>query len=307
MAPLPAAAVVHHAFGAGLVLTAFGFGFRHGIDWDHIAALTDITSSQETPRTSIWFATLYALGHALVVFILGFAAIMLAAQLPVGVDQISERFVGATLIILAVYVAVSFARRRGDVRMRSRWMLLIIATRRGMRWVAAKRNRDVVEIVHDHPYPVGEVHERALVGAEVRLASAASGAILADGAVHRHAHRHVLATPGDPFTNYRPVTAFGIGMVHGVGAETPTQLLIFLTAAGVVGKGAGLLLLVCFLVGLLTANTAVALAGTAGFVGARRDFRVYTAVSLAAACVSAAIGIVLLTGSAAMLPTLLGG
>src|SRR5215218_1862554 len=29
----------------GLLLTAFLLGLRHGIDWDHIAAITDITST----------------------------------------------------------------------------------------------------------------------------------------------------------------------------------------------------------------------------------------------------------------------
>ena len=55
----------------GLLATAYGFGFRHGIDWDHIAALTDITGSQDDGRRSMLFATLYAVGHALVVFALG--------------------------------------------------------------------------------------------------------------------------------------------------------------------------------------------------------------------------------------------
>ena len=35
------------ALGIGIVVSGFLFGFRHGIDWDHIAAITDITSSQE--------------------------------------------------------------------------------------------------------------------------------------------------------------------------------------------------------------------------------------------------------------------
>src|SRR5205085_36505 len=86
------------AFHVGLVLTVFGFGFRHGIDWDHIAALTDITSSQNNSRRSMFLATLYAIGHGLVVFALGFAAIVFAQQLPRGVDVVMERFVGATLI-----------------------------------------------------------------------------------------------------------------------------------------------------------------------------------------------------------------
>ena len=34
------------ALGVGVIVSAFLFGFRHGIDWDHIAAITDITSSQ---------------------------------------------------------------------------------------------------------------------------------------------------------------------------------------------------------------------------------------------------------------------
>ena len=58
-------------FHVGLLATAYGFGFRHGIDWDHLAALTDITSSQDAPRRSMVLATLYALGHGVVVFVLG--------------------------------------------------------------------------------------------------------------------------------------------------------------------------------------------------------------------------------------------
>ena len=37
--------------------------------------------------------------------------------------------------------------------------------------------------------------------------------------------------------NYGRRTAFGVGMIHGVGAETPTQVLIFLAAAGASGRG----------------------------------------------------------------------
>jgi len=40
------------AFGAALV-----FGFRHGFDWDHLAALSDLTGSQATSRRSMWLAT----------------------------------------------------------------------------------------------------------------------------------------------------------------------------------------------------------------------------------------------------------
>src|SRR5205823_11035530 len=43
----PAAGGVNaaEAAGIGLLLTALVLGVRHGIDWDHIAAITDITST----------------------------------------------------------------------------------------------------------------------------------------------------------------------------------------------------------------------------------------------------------------------
>ena len=59
----------------------------------------------------MWFATLYALGHALVVFLLGFAAIVLAQRLPDGVDAVMKRLVGATLVVLGCYVFYALARQ----------------------------------------------------------------------------------------------------------------------------------------------------------------------------------------------------
>ena len=163
MPGLVATVGVDNAFHVGLLLTAFGFGFRHGIDWDHIAALTDITSSQEEPRRSMWFATLYALGHALVVFLLGFTAIVLAQRLPEGVDAVMERFVGATLLILGLYVFYALARHGRDFRMRSRWMLIFSGVRRGVQWLRARvgATSELVEIEHDHAHPHTDPHDLA--------------------------------------------------------------------------------------------------------------------------------------------------
>src|SRR5207247_10864987 len=71
-------------FGLGFLITAFLFGFRHGIDWDHIAATTAITGSQDDRSQALLFGTLYALGHALDVFVIGGAAILLGHGLPLG-------------------------------------------------------------------------------------------------------------------------------------------------------------------------------------------------------------------------------
>src|SRR5439155_27133263 len=91
-------------FGIGLIASAFLFGFRHGIDWDHIAAITDITSSQDSRRDSMLFGTLYALGHALVVFLIGTAAIILGDRLPPGIDSVMERIGGVPLVLQGVIV-----------------------------------------------------------------------------------------------------------------------------------------------------------------------------------------------------------
>jgi high-affinity nickel-transport protein len=296
------------------VLTAFGFGFRHGIDWDHIAALTDITSSQEEPRRSLWFATLYALGHALVVFVLGFAAIVLAQRLPEGVDAVMERFVGASLVILGCYVFYALARHGREFRMRSRWMLMFTAVRRGAHWLRTRgeASSELVEIAHDHVHPPRDPrdlvhaheHRQTRDDAVVLVGPAPGTAVLPK---HRHRHRHLVPLPDDPFADYAPRTAFGIGMIHGIGAETPTQVLIFVTAAGAGGKGAGVLLLVGFLAGLLSSNSAVAYVGTFGFLSAVRNFRLYVAVSCITAAFSLMVGTIFLFGSAALLPAMLGG
>jgi high-affinity nickel-transport protein len=290
------------------MLTAYGFGFRHGIDWDHIAALTDITSSQDEAKRSMLFATLYALGHALVVFALGFAAIVLAERLPSSLDAVMARFVGATLILLGVYVFVALVRHGRDFRMRSRWMLLFSGVRRAFLWARGRR-LEVIE--HDHEHAVDEVHADEVHADEVHAALVTS--VDSDrrgrGMIqrHRHPHRHAGPVPDDPFLNYGRATAFGVGMIHGVGAETPTQVLIFLTAAGAGGKGVGLVVLACFLIGLLSSNSLIALAGTFGFLGVSKSFRLYATVSVLTATFSLVIGAIFLLGHSTVLPAMFGG
>ena len=54
-----------------------------------------------------------------------------------------------------------------------------------------------------------------------------------------------------------------IGVVHGLGAETPSQLMIFLLAANLGGVGKGFIGLAMFIAGLLVMNTVM----TASAVG----------------------------------------
>lgn len=284
-----------------LVATTYGFGLRHGVDWDHIAAITDITSSQDTPRRSMRFATLYALGHGTVVFVLGTLAIAAGDLLPPGVDATMERVVGVTLLVLAVYVFYALVRHRRDFRMRSRWMLIFSGVARGIRW--ARRRGQVVHIEHDHEHRSGHGHSD--VPELTPAAGPRAGAATRVG--HRHRHRHLGVTPDDPFATYGSVTSFVVGMIHGVGAETPTQVLIFLAAAQAGGAGAGVFLLVVFIAGLITSNSAIALASTYGYLSASRGFAVYATVAVLTGVFSLGIGLLFLLGKGTLLPAIFGG
>ena len=46
------------------LLSVAVLGFRHGLDYDHIAAITDISSVQAKARDAMRFGLLYVLGHA---------------------------------------------------------------------------------------------------------------------------------------------------------------------------------------------------------------------------------------------------
>ena len=300
------AAVGTEGFRIGLIATSFGFGFRHGIDWDHLAALSDITSSQESTRRSILLASLYALGHALVVFALGLGAIVLGEQLPAGVDDVMERIVGVTLVVLGVYVFVALARHGRDFRMRSRWMLLFAGLRRGQRWFRSRRSDEEIVIEHEHDHPIDEEHADACQ-VEAHVGGDHHHHAPMAASTHRHTHRHVATVPTDPFMTYGRRTAFGVGMIHGVGAETPTQILIFLAASQAGGRTVGVVLLVAFIVGLLCSNSLIALLATFGYRSAARDFTTYAAISIVTATFSLVVGSLFLAGQGGVLPAIFAG
>jgi High-affinity nickel-transport protein len=281
-------------FSFGLLVGALLFGLRHGIDWDHIAAIADITGSQDDRRTALWYGTLYALGHAAVVMALGVVAILFGDLLPSDIDELMGRVVGVTLVILGVYVFVSLLRHGRDFRLRSRWMLLFSGIRRGVRW--ARRR-------------VGGGAPAAL--AEAAPATAGAGP---DPALWHHGHHgqpghhhHQRPERDQAFMNYGTATAVGVGMIHGVGAETPSQVLIFLAAAGAGGPAVGVAVLVAFLLGLLASNSVITLGSAYGFLSASRNFAVYASVGVVVGLFSLAVGILFVLGQEHVLPAFFGG
>lgn len=295
---------IDEGFGTGLLVAAFWFGFRHGINWDHIAAITDITSSQVYRRRSVLFGTLYVVGHAVVVLALGIVAVLLGEQIPDGVDELMGRVVGVTLIALGVYVFVSLVRHGRDFRLRSRWMLVFAAARDVWRRVAGRVR--AADRTHDHEREPVHTH------AGNQDVVAVAGQIPPSEWHHGHHgrpghHHHKHPEPDDPFGEYQRGTAFVVGMLHGIGAETPTQILIFTAAAGAGGEGAGIAVLASFLVGLVISNSIITVGSTFGFLQASKNFAVYATVAVVAGVFSLVIGVLLVLGQDSVLPAFFGG
>jgi hypothetical protein len=195
------------------LLSAGVLGFRHGLDYDHIAAITDISSVQARARDAMRYGLLYVAGHATTVAVLGAAAVAFRLSLPAASDRWAERLVGITLLVLGIYVLGTFFRPsahgngHGHAHPRTRITLLI----NGFLWLYWRLSR-------------------IFGGTRVEAPQ-----VFKDGYGNR--------------------STFLVGVIHGLGAETPTQLLLFLLAANLGGTAAGLLGLLFFILGLLVMNT----------------------------------------------------
>lgn len=270
-----------------LAATVLLAGFRHGFDIDHVAAITDIASASPGRRTSFFLATSYALGHMVVVFAFGVAAVFVGDSIPATWDALAGRVIGLSLIWLGLYVLYSIVRHRRDFRMRSRWMLLVAGARRGVLWMRPTKQ---VVVEHDHEHLADGHHAHAHEPMTLLTASPERSAVATLTDTHTHTHTHVVPMPSDPFTEYSAKTSFLIGMIHGVGAETPTQILLFTTAAGLAGALGGVTLVALFVAGLLLGNTVLAILAIAGISTGRRLPLLYLSLATTTAVISIAVG-----------------
>ena len=162
-----------------------------------------------------------------------------------------ERLVGVTLVALGVFVIVSTIRQGQSTRMPSRGALLVAGFRRLRRRLPPRSSSSTSTTI-----PWGSTTTTSS-SPSARSANRRHPAAQPPTPARRRA-------PDDPLPAYGGGAAVGVGMIHGIGFETPTQALVFVTAAGAGSRAAGLLVLACFLAGLLAANTVVALASTFG-------------------------------------------
>jgi high-affinity nickel-transport protein len=134
--------------------------------------------------------------------------------------------------------------------------------------------------------------------------------LLADAArwLHRklksHGHDHAIPAPPNNGWNYSAKSVLLIGVVHGLGAETPSQLMIFLLAANLGGLGKGFLGLGMFIIGLLAMNTVMTASAVGLFGVSSRIPRFQYVVTALTAIYSLAVGTFFLFGSSALLPPL---
>lgn len=93
---------------------------------------------------------------------------------------------------------------------------------------------------------------------------------------------------------YGPHTAFGIGMIHGVGAETPTQVGAFLVLLGIGGGIKAVLFLIFFVLGIFISNLLIAGFSLYGYKKAAQNQNIYISIGLITAIFSIALGILFL-------------
>jgi high-affinity nickel-transport protein len=96
-------------------------------------------------------------------------------------------------------------------------------------------------------------------------------------------------------------------MLHGIGAETPTQILIFAAAAGAGGRAAGVAVLVAFLVGLMSSNSLITVGSAFGFLRASKNFALYATVAVITGVFSLVLGVLFILGKDTLLPAIFAG
>jgi high-affinity nickel permease len=296
---LPAGDAAQTATAVAAMLTALTLGLRHGIDWDHIAAITDITSTTAAAEAATEHHELdhrldaeHAHGHG--------GPSELAAH---GVDRTEPGH-------LAQAHPVTRRRLMGEQR---RAMLLgtlyalghaLVVVALGLaallfggvlpHWIDPIMGRVVgITLLVLGIWVFYSLYQYARHGSEFRLRSRWMLAFASIRyawrwlAARLHGHTHVEPVE---MSSYGARTAFGVGMIHGIGAETGTQVLLIAAIGGAAGAGLGIPMLLAFVIGLLVSNSAIVLVTATGFVASQLRERIYVAVGVLAGVFSVVVG-----------------
>lgn len=318
---------------AAILGGALALGIRHGIDWDHIAAITDITSTSttvvQTPAET-WLTAEPGVQltdeqhHGLAVraardhIAVGGPAPQVHAAVTAGggVLTLPRARTTSWLHFLqqqqkAIFLGTMYALGHGTMVI-GLGLLAILFAQILPDWVDPLMERVVgATLLFLGLYLTYSLYRYFRSGEEFRIRSRWMLVFAAVGnAWHRlqhrlqgrtadHGHHHV-----DPGQQYGTGTAYAIGLIHGIGAETGTQVLIIGTAVGAATKGMGIATLFVFVFGIIISNSIVTLLTTTGFLSAGRRQWIYIAVGAIAAAFSLLVGLVFLLASSNILPDL---
>jgi len=242
------------ALGSCLLL-----GLKHGFDYDHLAAISDITAVQRNWKSGLRLGMTYALGHAFMVAALGVMVLVIHIGLPSGLDDSTERLVGLTLILLGLGVAAGILRKDAH----------------------------------------GHRHTRV----ESRLAIAINGVLWAGWQIRRLWNRDARRPVRFQWM-YTGKSVFLIGVLHGIGAETPSQLGLFFLTKTLGGTSRGLMGLVAFAAGLVAMNALMTAVLGGAFKAGGHHPRFYHVIAWTGAAYSCIVGTIFLFGISNQLPAL---
>jgi high-affinity nickel-transport protein len=305
------------AGAAGLLGTALVLGLRHGIDWDHIAAITDITSTtaaadvaseaHRSQHEEVGPAA-HRHGHGGTTELVahdrgpGTAVAAPATTLPLGRRVSGEQ---RHAIVLGTLYALGHATVVAALGLAA---LLFGALLPG--WLDPIMGRVVgFTLLFLGVWVWISLYQYARYGTPFRLRS--RWMLIFDGTRHAwrrlqarlHGHEHVAPLE---MSSYGPRTAFGVGMVHGIGAETGTQILIIAAVGGASEVGLGVPMMLAFIVGLLLTNTLIVVVSALGFAASQTRDYLYVALGVVAGTMSIVLGLVFISGADAILPALDG-
>jgi hypothetical protein len=314
--------------GLGLLSIALVLGIRHGFDWDHIAAITDVTSTSATADAAevvhsashtAAAPSAHAHGHGGSDEVLAHGAVdhhahaHVASGTPrgnaghVAVATVHPRFgaeqrraltlgtlyaVGHALVVAALgTLALVFGAVLPD-------------------WVDPIMGRVVgVTLVLLGAWVFVSLYQYARHGQAFRLRSrwmlVFDGIRYASRRFQSRLHGHEHADPIE-MSSYGPRTALGVGMIHGIGAETGTQVLLIAAIGGASSQGLGLPMMLAFILGLLASNSIIVLITATGFIASRARERIYIVIGVVAGTFSLVIGLLFLFQLDGGLPALDG-
>jgi high-affinity nickel-transport protein len=317
------------AGGVTLLWTALLLGFRHGFDWDHIAAISDVTSTTATAdvaevvhaRSHDAGAPVLAHGHG------GREEVRVHAA-----NGHPHAHVGSPAVVPAGetlgHVAVGAVRPRlGGEERRALTLGTLYAVGHAVvvaalgslalvfgavlpDWVDPIMGRVVgLTLVLLGAWVFVSLYQYARHGVAFRLRS--RWMLVFDGLRYAwrrfqarlHGHEHA-----DPIemSSYGPRTALAVGMIHGVGAETGTQVLLIAAIGGATSQGLGLPMMLAFIAGLLVANSLIVVITATGFIASRARERIYIAIGVVAGTFSLTIGLLFLFQLEGALPAIDG-